>query len=133
MKIFLDANILFSASNTTSALHAFHFELAKRMSLVTSHYALEEACINIAKKRPQWQEGLAKIIKQVKLVTASDHRITIALPDKDKPILAAAIHAKCDLLLTGDKRDFGAYYGKTINGVKIVDYPRLITLLDAAE
>jgi predicted nucleic acid-binding protein len=46
---------------------------------------------------------------------------SITLPAKDKPILAAAIQAKANYLITGDIRHFGKYFSKTISGVTI--YP----------
>jgi hypothetical protein len=44
----------------------------------------------------------------------------IALPEKDAPILAAAMAAGATHLITGDRRDFGAHYGKTIGGVLVL-------------
>lgn len=42
------------------------------------------------------------------------------LPPKDAPILAAAVQARADLLVTGDSRDFGPFFGRTLRGVKVV-------------
>jgi len=39
----------------------------------------------------------------------------IALPEKDRPILLAAIEARATHLITGDKRLFGKYFGKRIH------------------
>lgn len=36
----------------------------------------------------------------------------VELPGKDRPILASAIVAQADILITGDKRHFANYYGK---------------------
>jgi hypothetical protein len=41
------------------------------------------------------------------------------LPEKDWPVLAAAIRLRCETLVTGDRAHFGALYGKTVNGVSI--------------
>lgn len=51
-----------------------------------------------------------------------DHPIfsTVVLPDKDRPILLAAIDARATHLLTGDFRHFGPYYGQTLEGVLIL-------------
>ena len=43
----------------------------------------------------------------------------------DVPILAAAIQARVDGLVTGDRRAFGALFGRTVHGVTI------LTLRDA--
>ena len=48
-----------------------------------------------------------------------DHAQIGWLPDKDRPVLDAAIHLRCDALLTGDRTHFGASYGKTFGGVMI--------------
>lgn len=47
------------------------------------------------------------------------------LPEKDQPVLAAAIHLDCDALVTGDRTHFGAGYGKTFDGVTIYS-PRML-------
>ncbi len=41
------------------------------------------------------------------------------LPEKDRPVLAAAIRLGCDALVTGDRTHFGATYCKVFGGVKI--------------
>ncbi len=45
---------------------------------------------------------------------------TIELPDKDQPILLAAIGAGATHLLTGDFQHFGRYSGEMIEGVLIL-------------
>jgi len=44
----------------------------------------------------------------------------ISLPEKDRPILLAAMDARTTHLITGDLRHFGPYFGKTIEGILIV-------------
>ena len=44
---------------------------------------------------------------------------SLPLPEKDRPVLAAAIRSQCAALLTGDRTHFGFLYGKTIRGVTI--------------
>lgn len=39
---------------------------------------------------------------------------------KDRPILATAISEGCDILLTGDKRDFGHLFDQTIGSVTVM-------------
>jgi predicted nucleic acid-binding protein len=39
---------------------------------------------------------------------------------KDAPILAAAIDARCDWLVTGDRRDFGHLFGTEQRGVRVM-------------
>jgi hypothetical protein len=47
----------------------------------------------------------------------------MALPEKDRPVLEAAIRLKCHVLLTGDRTHFGQFYGKKVEGV-LVHSPR---------
>ena len=44
----------------------------------------------------------------------------VRLPAKDVPILMAAIEASANYLLTGDRDHFGAYFDKSIEGVRIL-------------
>jgi uncharacterized protein len=51
----------------------------------------------------------------------------VSLPEKDAPILLAAIEARATHLLTGEVRHFGAYFGKRIEGILVMlpgDYLR---------
>jgi hypothetical protein len=63
--------------------------------------------------------GRCEVISQ--LVT--DLNVELAL--KDAPILGGAIAGEATHLLTGDEKDFGKFWGKTIQGVKIVS-PRML-------
>jgi hypothetical protein len=58
----------------------------------------------------------------VSLVTVPAHDVAW-LPEKDWPVLAAAIRLRCDALVTGDRTHFGAGYGRSFGGVT-VDSPR---------
>jgi predicted nucleic acid-binding protein len=44
----------------------------------------------------------------------------IDLPEKDLPVLATAIDAGCDILVTGDSRHFGPLFGRTLGRLKIL-------------
>jgi uncharacterized protein len=44
----------------------------------------------------------------------------VTLPPKDGPILLAAIAARCTHLVTGDRKHFGPYFGKAIQGVNVM-------------
>jgi len=128
MRVFLDANILFSAAWKEGADAALLFELAAAgfCKLTTSRLAVEEARRNIARKRPERLPplerfaGLALIGRE-----PGDSHLALArgngLPDKDIPILAAAIAQGADLLVTGDRRDFGHLYGSRSVEVEVID------------
>jgi hypothetical protein len=53
---------------------------------------------------------------------------SLPLPEKDKPVLAAAIYHRCSVMLTGDRTHFGPLYGKTISGVT-VHSPRSVAVM----
>jgi len=42
------------------------------------------------------------------------------LPPKDVPILAAAVGARCQVLLTGDVADFGHLIGHEVHGIRVL-------------
>lgn len=74
-------------------------------------------------------------MKKVELVAdvAPDERVAAVepvrsgLPEKDVPILLAAVRSGATHLLTGDFKHFGPYYGKVIEGTRIMppaDYLR---------
>jgi len=53
----------------------------------------------------------------------------IELVEKDRPILASAIAGQCDYLVTGDRKDFGHLFGKSVQGVKVVSPAQLAEAL----
>lgn len=129
MKIFLDANVLFSASNPASNIHQFIMLLSETHQIVTSDYAHEEARRNIQAKRATWYATFADLEKMVEQLPSATLCHDIALVAKDRPILGAAIAHQCDYLLTGDKKDFGHLYGVTIDTVTVIDYLSLAELV----
>jgi predicted nucleic acid-binding protein len=120
-RVFLDANILFSAAYREESGLLCLWRLSG-MELVTSDYAAQEALANL--NEPAQRERLARLLKAVKVHPHSQSLPPlpsgIMLPDKDAPILQAAIGTASVVLLTGDVAHFGRYYGKTIGGVRIL-------------
>lgn len=74
-------------------------------------------------RRPDTVSVLHELITSLSVVPT--HRsiakipAKLQLPDKDIPVLAGAIHARCDSLMTGDSRHFGQLFGRTVGGVTI--------------
>ncbi|HKJ91212.1 MAG TPA: hypothetical protein VJ960_08780 [Oceanipulchritudo sp.] len=120
MKFFLDANILFSASNTESNLFRLLQLLKAKAILITSDYTHIEAQRNLDAKRPQWRNGLPDVMSGIETVPSVDAPVPAEINDKDRPILATAIKYCCDILLTGDKRDFGHLFGQTVSRTKVL-------------
>lgn len=125
MRVFLDANILFSASFKTSQVRAFIDVLESVALLSTSRHAVEEARRNISAKKAANLPSLESLLKGVEIAAVTSFALDVELAEKDIPILCGAIALKADYLLTGDKKDFGALYGRKIKGVKIVSIAML--------
>lgn len=128
MRVFLDANILFSAAWKEGADAVLLFELAAAgfCELTTSRLAVEEARRNIAHKRPARQPALERLVGQTRIgKEPAETHLAVArqhgLPDKDIPILAAAVAQGAHLLVTGDRRDFGHLYGSSPGEVQVID------------
>src|SRR5579864_4440170 len=118
-RLFLDANVLFSAAYRPAAGLLQLWKL-RNVTLCSSSYAMEEARINLLQQ--DQRRRLSRLSEKVYLFEAARRELPrgISLPEKDAPILIAAIQARCTHLLTGDVRHFGPYFGKTIDGVTII-------------
>lgn len=118
-RLFLDANVLFSAAYRPDAGLLAFWKL-RDVKLCSSRYAVEEARENLdetAQKR-----RLEKLVRHVELFEAAGRELPgeVSLPEKDVPILLAAMEARATHLITGDMRDFGAYFGTRVKGILIV-------------
>lgn len=118
-RLFLDANVLFSAAWRPDSLLQRLWKL-KDAKLYSSRYAVEEARANL--ETDAQRERLGYLTTYMQLVDATAGRLPreISLPDKDTPILLAAVEAGATHLLTGDVRHFGRYFGRRIQGVLIL-------------
>ena len=125
MRVFLDANILFSASHARSRTRAFLDLVFQHAECLTNAYALEEARHNLELKFPSALPRLDSLVKKCELIPALVVEPGVELKAKDIPILGGAIAGNATHLLTGDERDFGVFFGKAIRGVKIVS-PRML-------
>ena len=133
MKVFLDANILFSASDEQSATRRLLDALSRRGKVVTSPHAWEEARRNLERKRPQLLPGLERLRRAVAITHAFALPPDIQVAEKDKPILAGAVGAVCTHLWTSDRVHFSALYGTRVHGVAIVSSIQLADELQRAE
>ena len=119
-RVFLDANILVSAAwRSDSGLLAL-WELPG-VTLLTSAYAIVEADRNV--ETSEQRTRLHRLAQRLEIVDEPRSRhlpAGIRLPDKDVPILMAAIESAASYLLTGDREHFGAYFDKIVEGVHIL-------------
>jgi predicted nucleic acid-binding protein len=124
VRIFLDANILFSAASTDGTVRRILSLLteAGHQSCVNA-YVVGEARRNIAFKSQQHVHALEVLLAgmvHVELASGAPLREELLLlPEKDRPVLDAAARGRCDVLLTGDRAHFGRWFGLSLAGVKI--------------
>ncbi len=125
MRIFLDANILFSAAKSQGAIRKLlDMILGWKHELVGDSYVEEEARRNLLVRYPESIPYYNALMNRITLAPLGSQTWAISvltvLPEKDRPVLAGAIYARCSILVTGDSRHFGHLYGKTIQGVRIL-------------
>jgi predicted nucleic acid-binding protein len=128
VRLFLDANVLFTAAHNPVGRSAALFALAQLDAcvLVTSPHGVEEARRNLALKYPDRAPVLDDLLRTVLIVPEAPAPVAAwaarqGLPAGDAPILAAAVQAAADVLVTGDRTHFGALFRHTLRGVTILD------------
>jgi uncharacterized protein len=110
MRVFLDANVLFTAAHNPKGKAALVITLGAEgiFQLATSAYAREEARRNLERKAADRLPEFSDLLSAIRLV--ADHPsipCPADLAEKDWPIYRAAHACKASVLLTGDHRDFG--------------------------
>ena len=112
MRLFLDANVLFTAAHNPGGKAALVISLGRsgHWALATSLYASEEARRNLARKFPESVDDLKFLLQGISLV---EHypglRFPAHLAEKDRPIFQATVACGATHLLTGDLKDFGPF------------------------
>lgn len=128
MRIFLDANILFSAAKSDGAIRRLLSLLAAAgHELCADDYVLEEARRNLLLKGEPGSD-LDHVLQMAAIKHVAHGRRSEAelpLPEKDRPVLEAAIRSRCHILVTGDKTHFGALYRRKIEGVEVLSAAQL--------
>jgi hypothetical protein len=129
MRIFLDANVLFSAAKSDGAVRALLRLLIDggRHECRADAYVVAEARRNLEAKEPDAVHTLDALLPRLRIAAATGAPAARAapqsalawLPEKGRPALAAAMALGCDALVTGDRTHFGAGYGRTFGGVTI--------------
>lgn len=118
-RLFLDANVLFSAAYREGAGLLKLWEMSDAC-IVTSPYAAAEARRNLPTE--EQRSRLDAILEMTELVAESDSGPVDdedRLPKKDRPILRAAVLGRATHLITGDLTHFGRFFGKRLQGVLI--------------
>lgn len=135
MRLFLDANVLFTAAHNPQGKAAFVIEMAGESGweLVTSELAVEEARRNLERKFPDCVPMLDSILRVIKRhLAAPSCDCPVSLPEKDRPILSAAMLSGATHLLTGDRKHFGPYMNapQRTAGVSIQTVAEFLNSLD---
>ena len=125
-RVFLDANILFSASLRRGMMATLVDALRLRHEVVTSELAVVEARRNLLRKQPRALLALDDALAGMRLVADRDHSLDLNLPSADSLVLSSAIAAKCTHFLTGDKKHFGPFFGQIIHGVFVLPPSALV-------
>lgn len=127
-RLFIDANVLFSAAYRAAAGVARLWQLDD-VELLSSDYAIEEARRNLSS--PKQRSRLNELVAALELVSAVtlDEAFfeALELRPKDWPILGGAMAGKATHLITGDRHDFGPFFGHEVGGVIVLppgDYLR---------
>jgi predicted nucleic acid-binding protein len=131
MRVFLDANMLFSGaySDRNHVLALMAFTKNTPCQWISCDLAVTEAVRNIERKSPLRSHHLQQLLAKLRIVdTVFQMPIPIDIRDKDIPIIASAQFHQCDILLTGDKRDFGQWMNRPqdTGGVRVMMVAELL-------
>ena len=122
-RVFLDANVLFSAAYKPGSVLTDLWTFADT-ELLSCPFAIQEAHRNLSNARPARLPDLTALLSSILIIPdplpGAVLPPSVQLPEKDKPILLAAIDGQATHLLTGDVKHFGPYFGQTIAGVTIL-------------
>jgi predicted nucleic acid-binding protein len=134
MRLFLDANVIFSAAHSPNgrALALFRLAGIDRCTLVASAHVVEEARRNLMVKSVHRLKELDTLISQLEMVAEAPPKIVAwaaghGLPANDAPVLAAAVTSTADLLVTGDRTHFGHLFGQEVGGVRVASLADALT------
>jgi len=114
IRVFLDASVFFAASysKTGASRDLFREAIRERIRIVVSPHVLEETERNLAQKAPEALTAFhnlldlvaAEVVEKPTLEEVKQAATYIHV--KDAPIVAAAVKAKVDYLVTWDRRHF---------------------------
>lgn len=129
-RLFLDANILVSAAwkSNSRLLRLWQLPGVER---VASNYIVDECLRNLP--LPAQQKRLDQLLLSVRVLNfrrPPSLQNAPPLAPKDQHVLAAAVLARAKILVTGDRAHFGAWYGKSILGVRIEPPSSIPEVLD---
>ncbi len=124
MRIFLDANILFSAAKSAGAVRGLLGWLeGAGHTLRADDYVVAEARRNLEVKGQDALGSLDALLAGIEVARfrRDDGGLQVAalLPERDRPVFAAAIRLGCHALVTGDRTRFRRLGGRNVRGITI--------------
>ena len=123
MRVFLDSSVLLSACGSAKSLSRLVTELAAEHGwhLVSAAYCRAETTKNLGKLGTYAMQRWPDIETTVEWVpnALTSKRPLLLTESKDKPVLISALAARCEVLLTLDKGDFGILLGTAVYGMKV--------------
>ncbi len=123
MRLFLDASVLLAACGSDRGASR---EIVRRApqcgwNLLASPYVVEEVLTNLpnlpATATAEWARIRPELALMDDVLTLD--RVVVFEPAKDRPVLFGAL-AWSEVLLTLDRRDFGALLGQDFYGLSIL-------------
>ncbi len=129
MRVFLDANVLFSASHPDSVLAQLIAVAIRHADVLTSDVACGEARRNLSLKRPAWATSFELLVEQLEIVPTAVFQLPVTLSQKDIPLLCAAIRSESHYFVTGDIKDFGHLFDMIVHGTTVITPLRLTQIL----
>ena len=119
VRLFLDANVLVSAAWKDGSKVARIWQISG-VELVTSNFVVTECRRNLS--REEQQSRLSNFLLALRVLEFPRMPILEnppSLPEKDQHVMAAAVLARADFLVTGDRKHFGVWYGGSVCGIRV--------------
>ncbi len=133
IRVFFDANVIVAASASSSGAARVIIRLADKrgdITVIATEYAWDEAERNLQQHKPEALSEFYKLKESIGILPEPSDGLVAdvaasltrkkRLPNKDLPILAGAISASADWLLTHDGDHFGSFYDETVLGVEVL-------------
>jgi predicted nucleic acid-binding protein len=130
IRLFLDANVLVSAAWKDGSKVCRLWQIIG-VELLTSNFVVAECLRNLP--RDEQQSRFVQLLLALRVLNFEKlPRLESPppLPEKDQHVLAAAVLARADFLVTGDRKHFGAWYGGSVCGIRVEPPARFPLVLE---
>ena len=142
LKIFLDSNVILSGLLSDKGAPRVILDIlclgTPFLKGVTGEYNIMEIERNIQKRLPAILDVYRFYIRKLQLEIVPLPSLKAVklyfgkIADKDAPVLASAVIARADYLVTGDKKDFGRFRDDERFTPKMISPSELVILLGDA-